>query len=174
MAPNRSESRRGQSQTNGSASGRRTPRQKDLLWPASIDAPAPGKGRRKPHVTAPDDEGLSLPGFPAALPKAPPPAEDQDVREPEIPGLLSSRQVATIFGRDPRTLRRWVRNGRLTAIKVGGALFFLASEIRGLIDGQLAKSIARKTVPRPSGQPVRSDYETSSTTLECRTVSGRR
>jgi excisionase family DNA binding protein len=56
--------------------------------------------------------------------------------------LLSSREVARIYGVSPETVQHWARLGRLRAIRVGrqGRYRFHESEVRRLlsIDGEEA------------------------------------
>lgn len=41
-----------------------------------------------------------------------------------LPRLYSTRDVCRIFNRQPRTIRAWCKEGRLTALKLGGSVFF--------------------------------------------------
>jgi excisionase family DNA binding protein len=50
--------------------------------------------------------------------------------------LLTAAQVAELFGVAPRTVTRWVRSGRLSAIRtLGGHHRFFANEVLGLLEG---------------------------------------
>lgn len=51
--------------------------------------------------------------------------------------LLDLSDVCALFGRTERSIRRWVSAGHLTPIRVGGAIFFEASDIRVLIEKRL-------------------------------------
>lgn len=51
--------------------------------------------------------------------------------------LLTSKEVGETFRVDPKTVTRWVKAGRLTAIRTpGGHLRFRKSEVIQLIEGQ--------------------------------------
>jgi excisionase family DNA binding protein len=50
--------------------------------------------------------------------------------------LLTAAQVAELFGVAPRTVTRWVRSGRLSAIRtLGGHHRFFANEVLRLLEG---------------------------------------
>ena len=48
--------------------------------------------------------------------------------------LMSAQQVAELFGRTPRTIRNWVVAGHLRPRRIGGAVFFLRSEVDQMLD----------------------------------------
>ena len=49
--------------------------------------------------------------------------------------LLTPREVAVMFRVDPKTVTRWARAGRLSAIRtIGGHRRFRASEVRHLLE----------------------------------------
>jgi excisionase family DNA binding protein len=53
-------------------------------------------------------------------------------REPQE--LLTPHEVAELFGVDPKTVTRWARAGRLTAIRtLGGHRRYLGAEVHALI-----------------------------------------
>lgn len=56
--------------------------------------------------------------------------------------LLSSADVEAYFGRGPRTIRRWRKQGHLKAITVGRSVFFHPDEVRAHERRQLAHAIA--------------------------------
>jgi hypothetical protein len=58
-----------------------------------------------------------------------------------LPRLLSSGDVAALFDRSARTLRRWSRLGHLVPVRIGGALFFDPDDIRRLIAGRLCAAV---------------------------------
>ncbi|MBU6497087.1 MAG: helix-turn-helix domain-containing protein [Rhodospirillales bacterium] len=58
---------------------------------------------------------------------------------PLLPQLLPLTQAAEIFGRHPRTLRRWHARGRLRAVKVGRGWFYVVADIQALIAGRLVE-----------------------------------
>lgn len=48
--------------------------------------------------------------------------------------LLTPHEVASLFGVDPKTVTRWARAGRLTAIRtLGGHRRYVGAEVRALI-----------------------------------------
>lgn len=54
--------------------------------------------------------------------------------EPEN-ALLTPAEVAALFRVSPKTVTRWARAGKLTAMRtLGGHRRFRASEVRGLLD----------------------------------------
>jgi excisionase family DNA binding protein len=66
-------------------------------------------------------------------------ADDDDDRESRITNhgpLLTPGEVAASFHVDPKTVTRWARAGRLSAIRtLGGHRRYRESEIRALLDG---------------------------------------
>jgi excisionase family DNA binding protein len=53
---------------------------------------------------------------------------------PEPERLLTPAEVATMFRVDPKTVTRWARDGRLTAIRtLGGHRRYLESEVLALL-----------------------------------------
>jgi excisionase family DNA binding protein len=60
-------------------------------------------------------------------------ANNEDVDAPEA--LLTPSEVAAMFRVNPKTVTRWARAGKLTAIRtLGGHRRFKASEIRRCLD----------------------------------------
>lgn len=54
---------------------------------------------------------------------------------PEASELLTPAEVAVLFRVNPKTVTRWARNGRLTAIKtLGGHRRFRRSEVERLVE----------------------------------------
>lgn len=51
------------------------------------------------------------------------------------PRFFTYAEVACSFGRSPRTVRWWVKSGRLKAIKIGAARFIPEAEIERLLAG---------------------------------------
>jgi len=50
--------------------------------------------------------------------------------------LLTTAEVAAIFRVDPKTVQRWGRSGKLTAIRtLGGHRRYIEAEVRRLRDG---------------------------------------
>ena len=84
---------------------------------------------------------------------AAPPAEDgweigQATYQPRRPAslvqeisLLSTADIAELFGRTDRTIRRWISRGHLSPVRVGGAVFFHAEDVRRLVSGQISNAI---------------------------------
>ncbi len=60
--------------------------------------------------------------------------EDPDDNMPSLPTLLSTKQVAEIFGRKERTIRNWVRAGHLQPMRLGRSVFFRAEDIVALLE----------------------------------------
>ncbi len=57
-------------------------------------------------------------------------ADDRDT-------LLTPGEVAALFRVDPKTVTRWAKAGKLTAIRtLGGHRRYRASEVHRLLDGQ--------------------------------------
>jgi excisionase family DNA binding protein len=53
---------------------------------------------------------------------------------PENERLLTPAEVAAMFRVDPKTVTRWARDGRLTAVRtLGGHRRYLESEVLGLL-----------------------------------------
>jgi excisionase family DNA binding protein len=56
--------------------------------------------------------------------------------------LLTPSEVAELFKVNPKTVTRWARAGKLTAIRtLGGHRRFRAEEIRGLFEGELVDEV---------------------------------
>ena len=56
-------------------------------------------------------------------------------RIPDAEALLTPAEVATMFRVDPKTVTRWARAGKLTAIRtLGGHRRFRASEIKRCLE----------------------------------------
>ena len=54
-------------------------------------------------------------------------------RIPDAEILLTPREVADLFGVDPKTVTRWAKAGKLTSIRtLGGHRRFRKSEVDGL------------------------------------------
>jgi hypothetical protein len=50
-----------------------------------------------------------------------------------LPRMFSMAEVATMFGRAPRTIRSWIARGLLKPIKVGNAVFIPQAQIDALM-----------------------------------------
>lgn len=58
-----------------------------------------------------------------------------DARDPDDQ-LLTPAEVAAMFRVDPKTVSRWARAGKMTAIRTpGGHRRYLSSEVRALLTG---------------------------------------
>lgn len=67
---------------------------------------------------------------------------------PALPRMYSIAEIAEMFGRAPRTIRSWIDDGRLRAVKVGNAVFIPESEIDAiLVPVSGAKNPSQKTSP---------------------------
>ena len=57
-------------------------------------------------------------------------------RTPDAEALLTPAEVATMFRVDPKTVTRWAKAGKLSAIRtLGGHRRYSAAEVRGLLSG---------------------------------------
>ncbi len=55
--------------------------------------------------------------------------------QPQPDALLTPAEVATLFRVNPKTVTRWARAGKITAIRtLGGHRRFRASEIRSILE----------------------------------------
>jgi hypothetical protein len=63
-----------------------------------------------------------------------------------LPNLLTTAQVAALFGASVKTIGRWRKAGILASAKLSGTVFFDADDVRALIAQKLAASI--------HGQPI--------------------
>jgi excisionase family DNA binding protein len=60
---------------------------------------------------------------------------DVTSQAPQPDALLTPAEVAALFRVDPKTVTRWAKSGKLTALRtLGGHRRFLESEVRALID----------------------------------------
>jgi len=60
--------------------------------------------------------------------------------------LVSVTEVATVFGRSERTIRRWVRVGKLPTVRVGASMFFRREDVSVAIRSGLERGFVS---PRP-------------------------
>jgi excisionase family DNA binding protein len=57
-------------------------------------------------------------------------------RREDRDALLTPGEVAALFRVDPKTVTRWAKAGKLTAVRtLGGHRRYLASEVQRLLDG---------------------------------------
>ena len=67
-------------------------------------------------------------------------------RQPEV--LLTPAEVASLFRVDPKTVTRWAKAGKLTAIRtLGGHRRYRQSEVQGLLKGNSGK-VGRNVLER--------------------------
>ena len=99
---------------------------------------------------ASDIDSDSDPDWDIVLPPRPPePSAEQSAPAPAaLPQLLTIRDVCAQFGRSDRCIRRWVKAGELTPVRIGGAVYFLAEDIRGLIQSRHEKAILQSVLSR--------------------------
>ena len=85
--------------------------------------------------------------MPAATPHRPP-LRPRTAARRAPPDRLAyrAREVAEMLGVNERTVRTWLREGRLTRLKVGGATFVAADQVQALL-GRSAPE------PAPPGDP---------------------
>jgi stage V sporulation protein SpoVS len=68
--------------------------------------------------------------------------ERQNAPTSTIPEMLSMAEVQAIFGgRSSRTIRRWIKRGYLTPVRVGRSLFFRPDDIRRAVSDELRSAI---------------------------------
>jgi hypothetical protein len=66
------------------------------------------------------------------------PAEvSQGSKAPKLPRYYSIASVAEMFDRKPRTIRQWIANRRLKAIKIGNAVFVSEAQLIALISDEM-------------------------------------
>ncbi len=67
---------------------------------------------------------------------------------PEPEALLTPAEVAALFRVDPKTVTRWAKAGKLSAIRtLGGHRRYRAAEVQALLDGLQGEA------PAPNGAP---------------------
>lgn len=66
---------------------------------------------------------------------------------PTLPRMYSITEIAEMFGRAPRTIRSWIADGRLGAIKVGNAVFIPEAEIDALLSPVSTSNKRARTDP---------------------------
>ncbi|HEY3436286.1 MAG TPA: BldC family transcriptional regulator [Actinotalea sp.] len=65
-----------------------------------------------------------------------PPVSSSTPTRPAIDSLLTPGEVASMFRVDPKTVTRWARAGKLSAVRtLGGHRRFSESEVRSLLGG---------------------------------------
>lgn len=76
-------------------------------------------------------------------------------RRQDIDELLTPSEVAKLFRVDPKTVTRWAKSGKLSAIRtLGGHRRYHAAEVHELLSGQTDGSLAAgpQSLLRPDGQ----------------------
>jgi excisionase family DNA binding protein len=70
--------------------------------------------------------------------------------------LLTPAEVAALFRVDPKTVTRWAKAGKLSAIRtLGGHRRYRAAEVYALLEGlQVEPSDASPDTPGPIGPPA--------------------
>ncbi|MFM8841882.1 MAG: BldC family transcriptional regulator [Actinomycetota bacterium] len=79
-------------------------------------------------------------------------------REQEV--LLTPAEVAALFRVDPKTVTRWAKAGKLTAIRtLGGHRRYRQSEVQSLLKNVPGNSLppAVPSSPQPISNPIPSD-----------------
>jgi excisionase family DNA binding protein len=67
--------------------------------------------------------------------------QDDRLALPETERLLTPAEVASMFRVDPKTVTRWARDGRLTAVRtLGGHRRYLESQVLALLRAARAAS----------------------------------
>lgn len=61
------------------------------------------------------------------------PSVGQDTPLSSVSALMTVQEVALIFRRSDRTIRTWVRDGRLRPIRVGRSVFFRREDVEALL-----------------------------------------
>ncbi len=67
--------------------------------------------------------------------------------------MLTVPEAARRVGRDPETVRRWIRSGRLTATKVGTQHVVEESDLALLVDTAEQLAVPKGWRTRASGEP---------------------
>ena len=61
------------------------------------------------------------------------------MRKIEAPDLLTPAEVAEVFRVDPKTVTRWAKAGKISAIRtLGGHRRYRLAEVRALLNGEEA------------------------------------
>jgi excisionase family DNA binding protein len=83
------------------------------------------KARRQPQQTAETQAVDDAGSWPTWLPRR----------------LLSVDEVAQIFHVAPRTVRRWIDDGRLPCVRMGGVVRVRPETVRDFVNGQQMSSV---------------------------------
>ncbi len=70
----------------------------------------------------------------------------------DIPQLFDYKGAAKVLCLSHFTLRRWVCEGRLEHIKMGGKVLFSREQLSQIITSRVVKSVAKESQNGPSGQ----------------------
>ena len=80
------------------------------------------------------------------------------LRPTEQEVLLTPAEVAALFRVDPKTVTRWAKAGKLTAIRtLGGHRRYRRSEVQSLLKSPQSDSAPRSNLTPPSDSVVNSD-----------------
>ena len=73
---------------------------------------------------------------------------------PEPEALLTPAEVAALFRVDPKTVTRWAKAGKLSAIRtLGGHRRYRAAEVQALLDGLQGEAPAANGSAAPPEMP---------------------
>jgi excisionase family DNA binding protein len=72
----------------------------------------------------------------------------------ELPRMLSTAQVAEIFGRTDRTIRDWIARGLLKPIKVGNSVFIPWAQVDALLSNPKPSKSRSETPKKKPGKPT--------------------
>lgn len=79
---------------------------------------------------------------------------------PEPEALLTPAEVAALFRVDPKTVTRWAKAGKLSAIRtLGGHRRYRAAEVQALLDGMQGDVDSAAELPAAPG--LRADTDGS-------------
>jgi hypothetical protein len=95
--------------------------------------PMPGVPQRMQHLGGDGPRWIHLTLPPANGPHAMTTALVPNGKATPLPRMFSMAEVATMFGRAPRTIRSWIARGLLKPIKVGNAVFIPQAQIDALM-----------------------------------------
>ena len=79
----------------------------------------------------------------ADLPQSDSPPANERPSLDQQPQLLRTADVLAKFPITDRTLRRWVKRGRLPCVRVGRSQFFRAADVLALLEGDISKTACR-------------------------------
>jgi excisionase family DNA binding protein len=82
--------------------------------------------------------------------------ETASQRPEPIPEFAAVGDIATLFGRSERTIRRWIGRGHLPALRVGRSIFIRGDDVAVLIADGIEATALRSVRSRqsPTSEPV--------------------